>query len=149
MGDLEKAERAAKRAVHPQWKLIAEANIHAAKQEWQQAIDKFEQLNRLDPGGQPVNRYQAAQYYFEMGKYDKAIAEVAKSQNFYAPQFRAYAYPLGFHLLGKIYEKKGDTQFAIENYEKFLDLWKNADEALPDLIDAKARLARLKGTSKK
>ena len=96
-----------------------------------------------------MTRYQAAQYYFEMGKYDKAIAEVTKSQNFYAPEFRAYAYPLGFHLLGKIYEKKGDKQRAIENYEKFLDLWKDADPDLPDLIDAKARLVKLQGTSKK
>jgi len=39
---------------------------------------------------------------------------------------------------------KGDKQKAIENTEKFLELWKEADEDLPDLIDAKERLARLK-----
>jgi len=53
------------------------------------------------------------------------------------------------NLLGKIYEKKGDTQLAIQNYEKFLDLWKDADEDLPDLIDAKKRLAKLKEMSNK
>ena len=37
----------------------------------------------------------------------------------------------------------------ILNTEKFLDLWKDADEDLPDLIDAKMRYARLKGTSAK
>ena len=46
---------------------------------------------------------------------------------------------MSFLLLRKIYEKKGDTQLAIENSEKFLDLWKDADEDLPDLIDAKTR----------
>ena len=103
-----------------------------------------------------MSRYQAAQYYFEMGEYDKAIAEVAKSQGFYSAGRQgfygegrhAFAYPLGFHLLGKIYEKKGDKQRAIENTEKFLDLWKGADKDLPDLIDAKERLARLKGVLK-
>ena len=40
---------------------------------------------------------------------------------------------------------KGDKQKAIENTEKFLELWKDADDDLPDLIDAKERLARLKG----
>jgi len=62
---------------------------------------------------------------------------------------RAIYFPKNFNLLGKIYEEKGDAQLAIENTEKFLDLWKNADEDLPDLIDAKKRLARLKGVSEK
>ena len=54
-----------------------------------------------------------------------------------------------FNLLGKIYEKKSDKRLAIENTEKFLDLWKDADPDLPDLIDAKERLARLKGMTQK
>ena len=49
--------------------------------------------------------------------------------------------------MGKIYEKKGDTSLAVKNYEKFLELWKDADQDLPDLIDAKKRLANLKGVS--
>ena len=56
-------------------------------------------------------------------------------------------YPKSLYLLGKIYEKKGDQKVAIENYEKFLDLWKAADKDLPELIDAKARLANLKGVA--
>ena len=41
------------------------------------------------------------------------------------------------------------AQLAIENIEKFLDLWKDADKDLPDLIDAKKRLAKLKEMSNK
>ena len=36
---------------------------------------------------------------------------------------------------------------ARKNYEKFLNLWKITDEDLPDLIDAKPRLAKLKGVA--
>jgi len=48
-------------------------------------------------------------------------------------------------MLGKIYEQQGITAKAIEHYEKFLDLWKNADPGIPEVTDAKKQLASLKG----
>lgn len=71
IGDLEKAEGAAKHTVHTSWKLAVEAGIHAAKQEWPQAIAKLERLDRLEPEYRPLSRYQAAQHYCEMGEYDR------------------------------------------------------------------------------
>ncbi len=40
--------------------------------------------------------------------------------------------------------KRGDYALAIEHYEKFLDLWKNADPGIAEVEDAKKRAAGLK-----
>jgi tetratricopeptide (TPR) repeat protein len=53
-------------------------------------------------------------------------------------------YAKAFYMLGRIYEQKGWEGKAIENYEKFLDLWKDADPGIAEVEDAKLRLARLK-----
>jgi len=46
--------------------------------------------------------------------------------------------------LGQLYESMGNTEKAVENYRKFIDLWKNADPELqPRVADARKRLARL------
>ena len=52
-------------------------------------------------------------------------------------------YAKSFYMLGKIYEEMGWKGKAIENYEKFLEFWKNADPGLPEVEDAKTRLSSL------
>ena len=54
-------------------------------------------------------------------------------------------YAKSFYMLGKIYEQQGNNAKAIENYEKFLTLWKEADPSISEVEDAKKRLAGLKG----
>jgi DNA-binding SARP family transcriptional activator len=46
--------------------------------------------------------------------------------------------------LGKIYEQKGYKAKAIEHYEKFLHLWKDADPGIAEVDDARERVAGLK-----
>ena len=125
------------------WNAYAEANIKR-EEEARIASAKFWLAYNIE----------LAKSYFAAGKLDEAINSAVKIQETFVNtpsslvNARGAVYPQSFLLIGKAYEEKGAIQQAIENYELLVELWKNADEDLPDLIDAKARLARLKENSK-
>jgi len=52
-----------------------------------------------------------------------------------------------FYFLGIAYEKSGWKEKAINNYEAFLDIWKDADPGIEEIEDAQKRLAHLKSRS--
>jgi hypothetical protein len=46
-------------------------------------------------------------------------------------------------MLGKIFQEKDQKLKAREYYNRFLQLWKDADPGLPEVEDAKKRLAEI------
>ena len=46
--------------------------------------------------------------------------------------------------LATVYEKINDLSNAKREYEIFLQIWKDADPDIPEIIDAKKRLATLR-----
>ena len=51
--------------------------------------------------------------------------------------------------LGVAYENQGRYDKAIKEYDKFLDIWKDADFASLELTDAKTRVLKLERITKK
>jgi tetratricopeptide (TPR) repeat protein len=77
-----------------------------------------------------------ANAYLELGRWDEAIGEyerlLRRNPNWAWAQYG----------LGLAYERKGAGERAEAAYERFLQLWKDADEDLPEVMGAKARLAK-------
>ena len=100
------------------------------------------------PGSLPTHAlhfYPLAIAYYRSGNFGKAKAEFEKLTNLTAGRWDfGDLYAKSFYWLGKIAEEQKDKRRAAENYGKFLDLWKDADPGLPEVDDAKARLAAMR-----
>jgi tetratricopeptide (TPR) repeat protein/predicted Ser/Thr protein kinase len=80
------------------------------------------------------------------GRIGDAVAILEKfmvqydSDNLSWPEF----YVWNYYWLGQAYEASGWNDKAIEQYETFLDIWKNADPGIEEIEDARERLSKLK-----
>jgi serine/threonine protein kinase/Flp pilus assembly protein TadD len=95
----------------------------------------------------PFLKDTLARAYEQSGETDKAISEYEGLTTFSPISKEPFlVHPKYYYRLAKLYEKKGMKTKARENFERLLDLWKDADPGLPEVEDAAKRLAALKGT---
>jgi tetratricopeptide (TPR) repeat protein len=97
--------------------------------------------NPWSAGQQALFFDSLAQAYLEAGQQEKALVTYEKITQLTSGRLAwGVIYAKSFCQLGKINEMRGDRVKAIENYQKFLDLWKDADPGLPEVEDARKRL---------
>jgi len=85
-----------------------------------------------------------ARAYERSGNLEDARREYEKITALTSGRFRfGDIYTLSFYHLGSIHERQGNKAKAIENFQIFLGLWKDADTGLPEVPEAKKRLAAL------
>ncbi|UCC41514.1 MAG: tetratricopeptide repeat protein, partial [Candidatus Aminicenantes bacterium] len=123
--------------------------IELKQENFASAIESFKEalsLQTSDPHDKSAGYIEPlAIAYYASGDVDKAQAEYERIVSSSSGRFGyGDVYARSYYELGKIYEQKGWKGKAIEHYEKFHELWKEADSGFPEVEDAKKRLAALK-----
>lgn len=93
-----------------------------------------------------------AKFYFALGQAQHRAGNLVEAQKTFEEitlmtigrNYCQHIYVLSFFELGRVFEDQGNKGQAVENYEKFLDLWKDADPGIAEVEDAKSRSAKLK-----
>jgi len=86
-----------------------------------------------------------AKTYLALGHLDRTVELLETGMHVYA-ESRAWQMLLdvkNHFFLGQAYERSGWHKKAGKQYSIFLDIWKDADQDIPEIDDARSRLARL------
>ena len=124
----------------------AAGQIAIARGRYAEAVSDF-QAAREENLCSGCGAFEIAQAYAKLEQpdsarayYERYLATGGIFRVFLDASFLAATY----QRLGELYEAKGDRKRAVDNYEKLVALWKNADPELqPIVTDAKERIARL------
>jgi tetratricopeptide (TPR) repeat protein/TolB-like protein/predicted Ser/Thr protein kinase len=121
--------------------------IELSKGNLEASVVNFEKLVKAEPDF--PNRFLLAKAYQASGRLSEAVTEFEKVVSLYDENraFNAIRAVKAYYFLGLVYEKSGWNKKAIEKYEEFLDIWKDADPGIPEVEDAKERLQKLRATS--
>jgi len=122
--------------------------IEHEKQHYNEAIAYFNKALALEPHGRQQNAefiQSLAEAYYKSGDLEKALSKYESINQLTTGRLGfGDIYAKSFYMLGKIFEQQSNTDRAIEHYEKFLGLWKDADPGIAEVEDAKERLAALR-----
>ena len=127
-----------------EWRFL-EFEIKYARRDISQALKEITQLTKTEPNDFRM-RYWLAATYLESDMIGEAVQEFERLSNWdilskVKDPLLSSKIP---YLLGICYEKSGWDKRAIDKYEEFLEIWKDADSGIPEVEDAKQRLKTLK-----
>jgi tetratricopeptide (TPR) repeat protein len=93
----------------------------------------------------PFDRDTKARAYVSLGNLQNAIQEYEKLISFDPEsQERRLIHPRFHYRLAKLYDEAGQNEKALQQYQIFLDLWKDADPGIAEVEDARERVAALR-----
>jgi predicted Zn-dependent protease len=129
-----KAYRPNDTLINELWLPTVRAAIRLRSSEAQEAIQELELTERFETAGEFYPQYLRGLAYLELEKPRQAVREFEKILSHRGEAPLSSIYPLA--QLGEARALKDKAE-----YEKFFELWKDADPDLPALIAAKAEAA--------
>jgi tetratricopeptide (TPR) repeat protein len=161
MGDISAARRAAdemrmeiERWLNPrlirQWHWLA-GHIELEEGNFGDAVAHFENAIALLPHQYVPNGDPHALYYSSLADAYFRSGETGKAREWYenvlaltsGRLIHGTRFVKSHFMLGKIYQQRGLKGEAIRSYRTFLDLWREADAAIPEIEEARRSLAEL------
>jgi len=121
--------------------------IELSKGNLEASVTNFEKVAKDVPDFNA--HFYLAKTYLEARRLGDAVTEFEKMLSRYDDDraLNTIRAVKAHYLLGLAYEKSGWNKKAIEQYEEFLEIWKDADPGIPEVEDAKERLEKLKAKS--
>jgi tetratricopeptide (TPR) repeat protein len=114
--------------------------LHAGR--YDDAIDRFVELRRLEPGCNTCGFLEIALAHDRAGRADSAVVWYLRELD--TPRLRAPDRPMLFERLGQLYDGLGDLENAALYYARFVELWADADAELqPRVTVARTRLEEI------
>jgi tetratricopeptide (TPR) repeat protein len=111
------------------------------------AIKEFEKaisLSSLQSSFSALFINSLALAYYEAGDLEKAREQNERIIGLtYGRLYYGDIYAKSYYMLGKIYKEKGLNKEALEQYRRFIDLWRETEHDFPEIADAKKQIAAL------
>ena len=121
--------------------------IEFKKKNFTKAIKEFKKtisLSSLQHSFSALFVNSLALAHYEAGNLEEAREEYERIIALtYGRLYYGNIYVNSHYMLGKIYQKKGVNKKALEQYRRFIDLWREADLDFPEIADAKKQIAAL------
>jgi tetratricopeptide (TPR) repeat protein len=127
---------------------LAEGRPEQAIHDFEQAIAllPYQQESIIDEQAFYFDGLAAAQY--QNGDWPRAVETYTRIVTLATGRLRwGDIYARSYYWLGKIHQKTGNNLEAAADYERFLQLWKNADSGLREVADAQKQLEALREAS--
>ncbi|UCE18631.1 MAG: protein kinase [Gemmatimonadota bacterium] len=99
-----------------------------------QAVENFKRASNINTLDRTFFMCALGEAYLKIGELNKAEETLRDVFNINPSYAQAY------YLLGRVYEKKRKNEEARRHFQKFIEIWKDADEDIAQLKDARKKL---------